>query len=52
MYATIEPDLAGNPRIVGTAIDLGAYERQATSSNATLDAAFAELFEDDFVELF
>ena len=50
-YITLATDLSGNSRIVGSAVDLGAYERQS-NSNALLDEAFAELFEDDLLELF
>ena len=40
-------DLAGNTRIVGAAVDLGAYEVQ-TSSNALIDEAFADFFDEFF----
>ena len=40
-------DLAGNTRIVGDSVDLGAYEVQ-TSSSALIDEAFADYFEEFF----
>ena len=40
-------DLAGNTRIVGAAVDLGAYEVQASSS-ALIDEAFADYFDEFF----
>ena len=43
-YVTSDVDFAGNARKVGT-VDLGAYEFQA-SSDAVLDEAFAEYFDD------
>ncbi|MBR0225613.1 MAG: fibronectin type III domain-containing protein [Thermoguttaceae bacterium] len=40
-------DRAGNARIVGAAVDLGAYEVQ-TSSEALVDEAFADFFDEFF----
>ena len=51
-YVEYEAELGGGDRIVGARVDLGAYERQETSSNALLDQAFAEFFDEELVELF
>ena len=40
-------DLAGNPRVSGSKVDLGAYEYQQNSS-ALIDEAFEDYFADDF----
>ena len=42
-------DLAGATRIVNDVVDLGAYELQ-TTSEAVLDEAFEELFDENFVD--
>ena len=40
-------DLAGNPRVSGSKVDIGAYEYQQ-DSNALIDEAFEDYFADEF----